>query len=78
MPTVLRPGPYRFFFYAGDRGEPPHIHVERDQNIAKLWLDPVRLQRSGGFNRSEVNRIINLVEEHRVRLLESWKEYFSD
>jgi hypothetical protein len=31
MPTVLRSGPYRFYLYAGDRDEPPHIHVERDQ-----------------------------------------------
>jgi hypothetical protein len=28
MPTILRIGPYRFFFYAGDRNEPQHIHVE--------------------------------------------------
>ncbi|MFH1436112.1 MAG: DUF4160 domain-containing protein [Pseudomonadota bacterium] len=43
MPTVLRVGSYRFFFYAGDRDEPPHVHIERDDRIAKLWLDPVRL-----------------------------------
>jgi hypothetical protein len=42
MPTVLRAGPYRFFFYAGDRDEPPHIHVERDDHTAKFWLDQVR------------------------------------
>lgn len=36
MPTVLRIGPYRFFFYSGDGGEPPHIHVERDDAIAKF------------------------------------------
>ncbi len=41
-------GPYRFFYYAGDRDEPQHIHVERDDRIAKFWLDPVRLQSSGG------------------------------
>ena len=46
MPTILRVGPYRFFFYAGDRDEPPHIHIESDENVAKFWLDPVRLQRS--------------------------------
>jgi hypothetical protein len=50
MPTVLRNGPDRFFFYSGDRDEPPHIHVERDNDIAKFWLDPVRLQNSGGFS----------------------------
>ncbi|MEK6285448.1 MAG: DUF4160 domain-containing protein [Acidobacteriota bacterium] len=43
MPTVFRTGPYRFFFYAGDRDEPQHIHVERDADIAKFCLDPVIL-----------------------------------
>ena len=57
MPTVLRDGPYRFFFYAGDRNEPLHVHVERDENVAKYWLDPVRLHSSGGFGRDEINRI---------------------
>ena len=76
MPTVLRIGPYRFFFYAGDRDEPPHIHVERDDNVAKFWLDPVRLQSSGGFGRAEILRIARLVGEHGAKLLEAWHEYF--
>lgn len=42
MPTVKMIGPYPFFFYLGDRGEPPHIHVERDSNIAKFWLQPIQ------------------------------------
>jgi len=78
MPTVLRVGPYRCFFYAGDRDEPPHIHVERDDQIAKCWLVPVRLQHSGGVSRPEIQRMQRLVEEHRVRLLESWNAYFRD
>ena len=48
MPTVFRNGPYRLFFYGSDRDEFPHVHVERDDDKAKLWLDPVRLQSSGG------------------------------
>jgi hypothetical protein len=78
MPTVLRIGPYRFFFYAGDRDEPQHVHVERDHNLAKFWLDPVRLQTSGGFGRSDLSRIQSLVEEHREALVRSWDEYFND
>ena len=78
MPTILRDGPYRFFFYANDRDEPPHIHVERENNKAKFWLAPVRLQHSGGFNRSEINRIQKLVEENREVLLRGWNEYFTD
>jgi hypothetical protein len=51
MPTVLRVGPYRFFFVSLDRGEPPHIHVWRESMVAKFWLDPIALQQAGGFNR---------------------------
>ena len=43
MPTVLREGPYRFFFYASDRVEPPHVHVRRENRVGKFWLDPVQL-----------------------------------
>jgi len=76
MPTVLRTGPYRIFFYASDREEPRHVHVERDDNIAKLWLEPVRIQYSGGFRAQEINRMIELVQEHRKLLVEAWDEYF--
>ena len=77
MPTVLRLGPYRFYFYAGDRDEPEHVHIERDRQVAKFWLDPVRLQRSGGFAGSEINRIHKLVGDNREDLIRSWNEYFS-
>lgn len=78
MPTVSVQGPYRFFFYSGDSGEPLHIHVERETMKAKFWLSPVRLQSSGGFGRSEISHIQRLVEENREHLLRSWNEFFSD
>lgn len=78
MPTVYRNGPYRFFFYAGDGEEPPHVHVERDENIAQFWIDPVRLQRSGGFRRPELRKVEQMIREIRTELLEAWNEYFSD
>ena len=76
MPTVLRVGPYRFFFYASDRAEPRHIHVERDDNVAKFWLKPVSLERSGGFSRREINRIQQVVDQNIEALVRSWNEYF--
>ena len=78
MPTVLRVGPYRFFFYSGDRDEPPPVHVEREDNVAKFWLQPVRIQRSGGFKRNEINTINRLVEEHEELLLGKWHDFFTD
>ncbi|HEX7594493.1 MAG TPA: DUF4160 domain-containing protein [Anaerolineae bacterium] len=78
MPSIPFPGPYRFFFYSGDRDEPPHIHVERDRNKAKFWLDPIRLQSSVGFDQNEIHRIQRLVEENRELFLRRWNEFFSD
>lgn len=76
MPTVLRSGPYRYFFYAGDRDEAQHIHVERDDNLAKFWLEPIRLQNSGGFNRLELKQIRSIIEENQEFFMEAWNEYF--
>ena len=36
MSAIPREGPYRFFFYASDRTEPEHVHVERDDRVAKF------------------------------------------
>jgi hypothetical protein len=76
MPTICKHGPYRLFFYASDRDKPLHVHVEREDKIAKFWLDPVRLQRSGGFRRDEISRIEKIVRQHRQKLKEAWNEYF--
>jgi len=76
VPTVLRSGPYRVFFYSDEGYEPPHVHVVRDDRIAKFWLDPVKLARRGGFPFRDLARIRRLVVEHREELLESWYEWF--
>lgn len=77
MPTVLRIGPYRFFFYSGDRGEPRHVHVERDDKLAKFWLGPVKLHTAGGFNATEINRIQNIVENNNDVIVRGWDEFFN-
>ena len=76
MPTVLQDGPYSFIFFSSDGGEPPHIHVRREGMVAKFWLDPVALERAGGFRRSELFAIMKLVQQYRERLLEAWNEFF--
>ncbi len=44
MLTVLRIGPYRFYFYSHDLiNEPPHVRVDRDDLSAKFWLDAIPL-----------------------------------
>ena len=78
MPTVLRDGPYRFFFYSGDRDEPPHVHVQRDNQVAKFWLDPVILVRSGDLRPSELRRIERIIERNQSAFLREWNVRFND
>ena len=76
MPTSLRIGPYRFFFYAGDAGEPPHMHVQRDRSECKFWLAPARFAWNAGFSGTELRRIERLTEENEAQLLEIWNDFF--
>jgi hypothetical protein len=43
MPTVLKVQGYRFFFFSQEGNEPPHIHVEHGDKVAKYWLNPTNL-----------------------------------
>jgi len=76
MPTILRTGPYRFFFYASDRDEPPHIHIEHDDKTAKFWLSPIRLHRSNGFSSNELNKIQHIIQKYENTLIEAWNDFF--
>ena len=76
MPTVLRIGPYRFYFYSHEPNEPPHIHVDRGTDSAKFWLNNVSLARNVGFSARELGVLQRLVTEHREQLLEAWNGFF--
>jgi hypothetical protein len=76
VPTVVREGPYRFYFHSHEPNEPPHIHVDRDADSAKFWLTPVTLAANYGFRPVELRRIENLVERYATMLLEAWDERF--
>ena len=78
MPTVLRSGPYRLFFYGHEPNEPPHVHVDRDDQSAKFWLEPIGLARNLGFSPSELRKIERLVQKHQNELLEAWHGWFGN
>lgn len=76
MPTVLRSGPYRVYFYSHEPNEPPHVHVDRDNQSAKFWLNPVSLARNLGFSPRELRKIQRILLEKQEELLEVWNENF--
>ena len=77
MPTIVRSGPYRLYVYSADCSEPAHIHIQRDDLLAKIWLHDLRLAKTGGFSSGELGRILALVREHRTELMEGWNEHCS-
>lgn len=76
MPTIFRSGPYRLYFYSHETNEPPHVHIDRDDQSCKFWLQPVGLARNLGFNANELRDLERLVIDNQQQLLEAWHEYF--
>ena len=76
MPTVLRIGPYRFYFYSHELNEPPHVHIDRDRCSAKFWLKKVTLADNLGFAKKELNELHEMVSQNQKHLLDQSNEYF--
>jgi len=65
------------YFFSNEGHEPPHVHVDRDDNSATFWLVPVDLARSSGFEGRELRRIRGLLADREAEILEAWDGYFS-
>jgi CRISPR/Cas system-associated endonuclease Cas1 len=77
MPTIFRAEGYRFFFFSNEGREPVHVHVEKADAWAKIWIDPkIRLHDARGFHASELKQIQELVVEHEHEIRKAWHEYF--
>ena len=74
MPTVLRVGPYRFFFYSYDLGVRMHIHVICGRNEAKFWLDDCSLAKNLGMPENDLQTVQKLVNEYRETLIHEWNK----
>jgi Domain of unknown function (DUF4160) len=78
MPTIALLGPYRVFFYSDEGREPAHVHIEKDDSVAKFWLDPVELEENYDFPNHELRKLHRLVVEHQRAWLEKWHEFHKD
>ena len=76
MPTLLRIGAFRFYFYSHEPNEPPHVHIDRGDATIKIWLDSLDVAKSRGFRAHEIGGIVAMVTEHRQEFLEAWHGYF--
>ena len=54
------------------------MHVERDDQEAKFWLDPLEIARTGGMSQRDINYVLRIIEEQRLYFLERWDEFFPE
>jgi hypothetical protein len=78
MPTLLVWAGYRFLFYSREVGEPPHIHVLKDNKQLKIWLEDLRIAKSVGFRDHEVTEVLKKIKEQREKFLEAWHDHFGN
>ncbi|QMW23594.1 DUF4160 domain-containing protein [Sandaracinobacteroides saxicola] len=76
MPTVLRIGAFRFYFYSHEPNEPPHVHVDRGGATIKIWLDGLDVALNRGFRAHEIGEVVAMVRANRARLTEAWHGFF--
>lgn len=75
-PTVLRIGPYRFFFNSREETR-RHVHVATPDGLAKFWLEPtIALASYHQLNQKELNRIDALVREYETEIQSAWNRHF--
>jgi len=76
MPTVLKIGPYRFYFFSREESR-IHIHVSCPDGEAKFWLDPeIELATNYKLSRVQLKQIEKLIEEHYAEFRAAWNRYF--
>ena len=64
------------FFFSLEGSDAAHVHVEKAECYAKVWLTPLSLARSKGFRSNKIAEIVAIVRENRELFQERWNEHF--
>lgn len=76
VPTVLREGQFRFFFFSREETR-IHVHVSHPDGEAKFWLSPsVQLVTSVGLNQRQLREAQSVIETHLGEIKHAWHSHF--
>ena len=75
-PRALWINGFDFFFYSLEE-QRKHIHVERNEKYAKVWLEPhIELAYNNGFTSKEVKFILETIIEYERVINDKWDKHF--
>lgn len=77
MPEIFRFFGFSFFFYSKEH-EPPHIHVEGKDGMAKFEWNGEQFAVSERHNikTSDFKKIRTAIDDNADLIIKRWKEYF--
>lgn len=79
MPVIFRWEGVRFHFFSneGSPREPIHVHAQRADAEAKIWLySETAIADSEGFTRRELSQLLRVVEQNKALIEEAWHGHF--
>ncbi len=74
MPKLFEDSGFTFRFYAADLDEPIHVHIEKDNFVAKFWVEPIVCATDGGFSQREIRRITQIIVARQHEIVNKWHE----
>jgi len=54
-----------------------HIHIEKADATAKVWLEPLEAEYFIEFSAREQREIMKIINQHAADFIKKWNEYFS-
>jgi hypothetical protein len=75
MPTFLRIRGFRFYVYAQEGSEPPHVHIDHGSGTMKVWLDDLSVAWTRELKPTEIRAALRLTRAHRAFLLKAWHDW---
>ena len=78
MPEIFRFFGFSFFFYSREH-EPPHIHVEGKDALAKFEWDGTKfvLKEKNNLKTGDLKKIKTAVDDNADLIIRRWNEYFN-
>ena len=74
MPTLLKSGGFKFFFYANEH-EPKHVHVMHADGFAKVELGNLKVVQNY-LKPKDLKMALRVIGENSIAFERIWDEWF--
>ena len=77
-PRALLIDGFDFFFYSKEETR-RHIHIEKGEKNAKIWLEPnVEVAYNHGFTSKEMKYVLQIIQEYGRSFDDKWNKHFGN